>query len=52
MFFDADGTLEEFEIDAQGGVVAGNLKVKNTRLSCEFTCRYIHVVVYVCIPVS
>lgn len=35
VFMDVDGTLEDFEIDAQGGVVAGNVKVQNTAVSCK-----------------
>ena len=35
VFLDVDGTLEELEIDAQGGVVAGNLRVKDTIISSE-----------------
>ena len=33
VFLDVDSVLEEFEIDAQGGVVAGNLTIKDASLS-------------------
>ena len=32
VLFNCDGGVEEVEIEAQGGVVAGDLKVRNTEL--------------------
>ena len=30
-----DGFIHEIEVDAQGGVVAGNMKIRNTELNGE-----------------
>lgn len=43
VFMDVDATLEDFEIDAQGGVVAGNLKVRDTAVSCELQVHYQYI---------